>query len=931
VTPAAQPKKPKVLSSTEITSRAQRFAAKWKNATQENAEAQSWWNDFFDVFGVDRYSTATFERWAVRASTGQRGRIDVFVPGLMIAEHKSLGRSLGSAENQADDYLAGGDISPQEMPRYIVTSDFAEVQITDLHSPLDPPYRFPITRLAKNISRFAFLSGYRAPKRAPDEQRAVSVKAARAMGSLYEALLGDVDANKPDHEADQASIFMTRLLFLLYGDDAEGLWQDDAFQTFLLEATSEDGSDTGALIAQLFQVLNTKVKSPKLDAHMAVFPYVNGGLFHDRVDIPQFDSEMRAALLRATDEEWSDVSPAIFGSLFQGMATRSKRHADGEHYTSESDILKTLRPLFLDEVEDQLQAAWQSEAALVKLHDTLENVRYLDPACGSGNFLIVAYREMRDIELRLLQRLRELRGDENNYTLDATWDIKVTADQFWGIEINSWPAQIAQTAMFLTEHQANTRMANTIGGAPPILPIGNAAKIVHDDALLLDWTATFPTDGVTTFIFGNPPFLGKTERSAEQTASMKAVWGPAYSGEMDFVTSWFIKARRHLASARGRFAFVATNSIAQGTNVRPLFSQIITDDWRIRFAHRSFLWKSEATGPARVHCVIVGFDRESSPPRLFDYLTVASPPAEVQKVRTINGYLVDAPTIYVSEREHPYNAALQSAIGFGSMPADGKHLALTPDEAQQLRSDPKTASFARKFLGATELINDRVKWVLWMPEPDADAIRTNPIIHAHVEAVRAWRSDPARDADVAKSAVYPYRFHRPKQPEGDFLCIPRHFSESREYATAAYFSDEHVPGDATFHTKDPDGLFFAVLSSKMFMTWQKTVGGRLKSDPRFASTLTWNTYPLPHLDSTARTRLIEAGAEVLAARAAHLSLSLAKLYDPLAMPVDLRHAHNALDKATDRLFGFAKSPLLIQRQERLFERFLEYQSASMLE
>lgn len=932
MTPRAPAKKPKMLSSTEITTRAQRFTAKWKNEAHENAEAQSWWNDFFQVFGVDRYSTATFERWARRASTGQKGRIDVFVPGLMIAEHKSLGRDLAGAGNQADDYLAGGDISPQEMPRYIVTSDFAEVQITDLESPLDPPYRFPISKLPKNISRFAFLSGYRAPKRAAEQQRAVSVKAARSMGALYEALLGDVDANHADHEADQASIFMTRLLFLLYGDDAEGLWEDDAFQTFILEATSEDGSDTGALIAQLFQVLDTKVRSTKVDSHMAIFPYVNGGLFRNRVEIPQFDSAMRAALIRATNEEWSQVSPAIFGSLFQGMATRAKRHADGEHYTSETDILKTLRPLFLDEVEQQLQLAWQSETALIKLHVSFESLRFLDPACGSGNFLIVAYREMRDIELRLLQRLRELRGQETNYALDATWDVKVTADHFYGIEINSWPAQIAQTAMFLTEHQANTKMAHTLGGAPPILPIGSAAKIVHADALLLDWEAEFPTAKVTTYVFGNPPFLGKTEREPAQTAAMRAVWTTDdYSGEMDFVTSWFIKARRYLSDAAGRFAFVATNSIAQGTNVPPLFSKIITNGWRIRFAHRAFLWKSEATGPAQVHCVIVGFDRgEPTGPRLYNYETVSAVPVEVENVTTINGYLIDAPNVYVSERELPFNPALTSAIGFGSMAADGKHLALTPDEAESLRGDPTTATYARRFIGATELINNRIKWVLWMPQSNPDVIRANPIIRSHVEAVKKWRLDPKRDPDVAKSAAYPYRFHRPKQPVGDFLCIPRHFSETREYATVAYFSDDYVPGDATFHTNDPDGLFFAVLSSSMFMTWQKTVGGRLKSDPRFASTLTWNTYPLPPLDDSTRRRLVDAGKAILGVREKFATMSLARLYDPLAMPAELRAAHDALDRVTDRVFGFAKTPKLIQRQERLFEKFLEYQSTGRL-
>ena len=913
----------KMLSSTEMTRRAQTFVAKWKNEARENAEAQSWWNDFFNVFGVDRYSTATFERWAKRASTGQQGRIDVFVPGVMIAEHKSLGKDLSGAGNQADDYLAGGDIGPLEMPRYIVTSDFAEVQITDLESPLDAPHRFPIAKLPKNIARFAFLSGYRAPKRAQEEQRAVSIKAARAMGALYEALLGDTDASIETEDGEQAAIFMTRLLFLLYGDDAEGLWPEDSFETFIRESTAEDGSDTGPLIAQLFQVLNKPKKDPKLDSHMAVFKYVNGGLFRDPVDIPVFDYGMRKALLAATREEWSEVSPAIFGSLFQGMSSREKRHADGEHYTSETDILKTLRPLFLDEMERRLQEAWMSEQALVRLHDSFEHLRYLDPACGSGNFLIVAYREMRDIELRLLQQLKVLRGLENAFTLDATWDLKVTPDQFGGIEINWWPAKIAETAMFLVEHQANTKMAKTLGGAPDILPIKVAAKIVHDDALTIDWSEKFPTLGVTTFVFGNPPFLGKTERSAQQTSAMKAVWGKDYSGESDFVTSWFIRARQYLGQAAGRFAFVSTNSIVQGTNVPPLFGKLITDNWRIRFAHRTFLWKSEATGPAKVHCVIVGFDREKSTPQLFDYPSLKGDPVEVPTVETINGYLVDAEYIYVKERTRALNTSLESDIGFGSMPGDGGHLFLSSEEAELLKQNPITAPYVKRFVGARELINNKTRWCLWMPEPDAAVIEASPEIRAHLTAVKTWRSHEDRDKDIAKNASRPYRFHRPKQPLTNFLCIPRHFSEGRDYATVAYFTPEVVPGDATFTTPDPDGFLFAIISSSMFMAWQKTVGGRLKSDPRFSSTLTWNNYPLPEIDAVTRGRLIDAGKAIITAREAHPNSSLKSLYDPLAMPSDLIDAHVKLDRLTDRIFGFAKTPLLIQRQERLFERFLE--------
>ena len=368
-----------------MSQRASAFVAKWKYESREHAESQTWWNEFFAIFGVDRYSTAVFERWARRASTGHQGRIDVFMPGVMIAEHKSLGKDGGKAESQAEDYLAGGEIPAAEMPRYIVSTDFAEVQITDLQSPTDAPLRFPIAKLPRFISRFAFLSGYQAPVRAVADQAAVSIKAARQMGKLYEALLGDVDASAEGHDAEQAAIFMTRLLFLMYGDDADGLWDPDAFLRFIENCTVEDGSDTGAQIAVLFQILDTPVdkRSHRLDDRLKVFPYVNGGLFRERIDIPTFDRSMREALLTALRFEWSAVSPAIFGSLFQGMSTRAERREQGEHYTSEINILKVLRPLFLDEMEEKLQSAWPSVPALTTLHQF-----FCSPQCDTSTPLV---------------------------------------------------------------------------------------------------------------------------------------------------------------------------------------------------------------------------------------------------------------------------------------------------------------------------------------------------------------------------------------------------------------------------------------------------------------------------------------------------------------------------------------------------------------
>lgn len=920
---ATKTSKPKVLSSTEMTKRAQAFVAKYKGEVSERAASQTWWNDFFAIFGVDRYSTATFERRARRATTGNLGAIDVFMPGVMIAEQKSFGRDLAAADGQAEDYLLGGDITPNEMPRYIVSSDFDTVQITDLESPLDPPFEFNISKLPRHISRFAFLSGYAAPKRQVDKQAEVSIKAARAMGALYDALLGDVDAADEGHDSEHAAIFMTRLLFLMFGDDADGLWDRGLFERFIDERTSEDGSDTGAQIAYLFQILDTPTarRSDRLDAIDAAFPYVNGGLFKERIDIPTFDSSMRDALLRACGEDWSNVSPAIFGSLFQGMSSREQRRAHGEHYTTEVNILKTLRPLFLDDLEHRLQAAYNSEAALVKLHESFADMRYIDPACGSGNFLICAYREMRDLELRLMVRLRELRGQSNYYTLDATWDLKVTPDQFGGIEINWWPAKIAETAMFLVDHQANQRMAESLGAAPERLPITIAARIIHGNALQVAWEDVFPATD-STFIFGNPPFLGHATRESDQLADFRAAWGDADISRLDFVTAWHAKSLDYLRKSRlARWAFVTTNSITQGDQVRLLFKPIFEQGWHIAFAHRPFAWMTEATNGAAVHCVIVGFAKDAaSPRRLFNYDSPRGEAVELDQVANINPYLVATENVIIDKHRKVLSPSLAPAT-FGSMPRDGGHLIVEPEDYDAFAADPIAVKYLRPFIQASELINNTDRWCLWLLDADLSELHRSPLIQERLAAVKAFRAK-SKAGSTRDWADRPYLFVQRSQPTTPYICIPRHFSENRDYATVARFDPSVISGDANFHAQDPDGLLFAAISSSMFITWQKTVGGRLESRIRFANTITWNSFPFPAVTTAEQARIVEAGKGVLAARELQPEKSLADMYQPLSMSQELLAAHKVLDKAVDRVFGFAKPPTLFARQQRLFERYV---------
>lgn len=920
----------KALSLNEIRARIDAFVTEWRDETSENSESQSFWNEFFNCFGINRRRVASYEKWATRASTGNRGRIDVFWPSVLIAEQKSAGAMKDdSAEQQANDYLVGGDIKPSEHPRYIITSDFQTIRLTDLEATNgQQTITFPLTDFSKHVEDFAWIAGYQARKFSTDEEAAASVKAANLMANLYVALTGDADEDiveKPDDESDQSlvvSVMMTRLLFLMFGDDA-GLWERGLFHDFLINRTEPDGSDLGSQLNALFDVLNTPEnrRSKKTDAAMLTFPHVNGALFGRHETTQFFDTKMRDALLEASAFEWTAISPAVFGSLFQAIKSKVARRADGEHYTTETNILKTLQPLFLDDIRADLKKAWNSPKKLRELHATFAAKRYLDPACGCGNFLIVAYREMRKIELELLVRLRQLDGGEGDMTLDGTWDLKVSLDQFYGIEINWWPAKIAETAMFLVDHQANREMALSLGQPPDRLPIKITAHIHHGNALTTDWATVLPPSN-ETIIFGNPPFVGQKEKAASQKVDLQQVWGRGYDGYLDYVTGWHAKTLDYLRNFRGSWAFVTTNSITQGQPVGPLFRPIFAAGWHIKFAHRTFAWTSEATGAAAVHCVIVGFTKNKGPVRLFDYATVKSQPHEVT-AKFVNAYLVDGPDVLIEKRMTPISPDLPE-VQSGSKAVDWGFLTFeTEDDVQPFRDDPVASKYLRSYLGGEELINNLERWCLWLEDLDQADLAKSPLLAARVAAVKAKRAASPK-VPTQKIAASSHLFGERRQPHGPYLGIPQTFSETRQYATAARLPADTIASIKLFTAPDPDGYLFAVVSSSMFITWQKTVGGRLKSDPSFANTVVWNNLPLPEIDKATRAKIVAAGKGVLAARDRRPGRSLADHYNPMAMDPALVSAHNKLDAVVDRAFGAGKTCTTErERQAVLFARYQE--------
>lgn len=929
------------------------FAAFWKGRIDswrdegttkgtETRHAQQFWTDLLRCFDIKPERIDVFERNASRASTGGRGRIDFFWSGLVIGEAKSLDgkETVDDAHSQALDYLNGGDVSSHEWPKYVITTDFESFRLDRLG---DKPWtiRFSIEEVPEHLEQLIFFAGVDTLTKR--EQEEASIEAAKIMARLFTTLVGEeVDeevgddapttAEDEDDDVERASVLMTRLLFLLYGDDA-GLWEEDLFYRWL---ESVSPTNIGPALDGLFDLLNESAEQRRkkyrgnLPALASRFPHVNGGVFDGTGRVGySAPPELREVLIDAARFRWTTISPAIFGAMFQLVKKKEARRGDGEHYTSETNILKTLDPLFLDEYRkeaDRLIADTTQTGPLRRLQEEISSNIYVDPACGAGNFLNVAYAQLREIETDLIVERRRREGATTG-AIDATMDQLLTIDKFFGFELNWWPAKIAETAMFLVDHQANRDLAARTGQAPERLPITLTAKITHGNALRLDWSKELPIPTGKTFIFGNPPFLGHYTRNSEQADDLNTAWGEDVSGRLDYVTGWHAKAKDLLATRPGEFAYVATNSITQGLPVPALFAPLYREGWKIKFAHRTFAWDSEAPGKAAVHCVIVGFTKnQSSRQQLWDYPDVHGEPVPQRVTTGVNAYLIDGPNLMVKTTTKPLSPTILP-VRYGSMPADGGNLVFKAKEGKRgFDQDPVAAKYLRRFVGTSELIHGTERWCLWLEDLTQADLKQSKQLREAIESCRQWRSQQKDTGDAYGLQHIPHLFrpsrHVPRKP---YLCIPRHVTANRRYWTASRLEPDVICGDAAFLAPDEDGLLFALISSSMFITWLRTIGGRIKSDLRFANTLVWNTFPAPVLEETARDRIIEAGKQVVTARAERPDQSLSELYDPLLMGANksLQKAHNVLDAEVDKAFGAARR--LQSEKQRLELLFPAYQ------
>lgn len=906
------------LSWNEIRSRAITFSKEWEDESSESAEAKTFWDQFFDVFGVPRRRLATFETHVQKAGE-KAGFIDLFWPGVLIAEHKSRGKDLKRAFTQAIDYFPG--LKDAELPRYVVVSDFARFRIHDLET--GDETEFPLADLHQHVQTFGFIAGYEARKF--KEQDPVNIKAAERLAALHDGLK---DIGYDGHDLE---VYLVRLLFCMFAEDTGIFLPRGCFQDFIEQRTSADGSDLAARLSELFDVLNTPTERrlKNRDEQLTQFPFVNGKLFEQRLRTAAFDTRLRKILLECCELDWGQVSPAIFGSLFQAIMDKDARRSLGAHYTSEQNIMKVIGPLFLDDMRAEFERLKQDRstqriARLTKFHDRLACLNLLDPACGCGNFLVIAYRELRQLELELLRELypqSDASEIRTQLQIDAIGShVRMDVDQFHGIEIEEWPAQIAQVAMWLMDHQMNIAVSKEFGNAFVRVPLTKSANIVHGNALRTDWNGVLPAK-TCSFLLGNPPFIGKRFQNPEQKADLAHVM-PNIAGiaALDFVSAWYAKAADYLANNPSlECAFVSTNSITQGEQVSTLWSYLYGKGLTINFAHRTFKWSSEARSGAAVHCVIIGFSlvgRTSR--RLFVYPDINAVPVETS-AQHINPYLVDGPEVVVKSRRSPLSDA--PPISFGSMANDGGYLILSPQEKDVLlQRHPEAAAFVRRYMGSVEFINGIERWCLWLKEASPHELKKLPAVLERVRSVKQVRMASSRK-ETNLLAESPALFGEDRQPSASFIAIPKTSSERREYIPIGVLSPEIVASTELFTIAGADLFEFGILTSSMHMGWVRATCGRLKSDFRYSAGIVYNNFPWPDASNSQEARIAATAQSILDARAAHPDATLAELYDPLTMPGDLRKAHHANDRAVDAAYGRRKFTTEAERVGFLFELY----------
>ncbi len=917
-----------VLSWNEIKERAVTFSKEWENTISEDAEAKSFLEAFFNVFGVSRRKIATFEH-KVKKLNEHDGYIDLFWKGSMLIEMKSKGKDLDKAFIQAKEYIQ--KLNQEEIPKYILVSDFATFRLHDLEE--ETQIEFQLKEFVNNVQAFGFIAGYE--QKTFKDQDPVNIKAAELMGKLHDRL------KEIGYEGHPLEVYLVRVLFCLFAEDTT-IFEKQLFEDYIERRTNEDGSDLAAKLQELFQVLNTHPdkRFKNLEEQLNKIPYVNGKLFEEVLPTASFDSKMRHTLLECCYLDWSLISPAIFGSMFQSVMNKEERRNLGAHYTSEKNILKLIKPLFLDELYEEFDTVKGNRNKLIDFHKKLGNLKFLDPACGCGNFLVITYRELRVLEIEVLKILSR----KEKFT-----DIKTVAlldvDQIYGIEIEEFPSRVAEVAMWLIDHQMNQRLSEEFGVYFLRLPLQKAANILNANALRADWASLIKPRIIETYfydmgkkevagkveqvrdnyayILGNPPFVGSRMMKDDQKRDLITVFDNIKNiGDLDYVSAWYIKSAKYIEGTTIKVAFVSTNSIVQGLQTSILWTPMLSKyKVKIHFAHRKFKWSNEAKGNAAVYCVIISFaSYDTSSKMIFEYENIKGEPLRIS-VKNINPYLLDARDVLIGRQQNAICAVPE--MHFGNMPADGGELLFTTEEKNKfIEKEPNALKYFRRFVGSQEYINKIERWCLWLEDIEPSELKKLKFVLERVQKVKQIREKSSRP----NLASIPHLFAQITQPKGvDYIIIPSVSSERRKYIPMGFEKSNVVASNLCLIVPNATFVHFGVLTSAMHMCWVKHVCGRLKSDFRYSKDIVYNNYPWPLNPTEKQTKLIEDCAQrVLGVRAEFPNSSLSDLYDQLTMPAKLVKAHQELDKAVDAAYRLKPFESETKRMEFLFELYEKY-------
>ena len=879
-----------MISLNEIRNRAIIFAHEWEREYSEDAEAKSFWDGFFNVFGISRRRVATFE-YPVKKLDGGQGYVDVIWKGVMLAEHKTRGKNLDKAYAQAKEYFPG--LKDQELPRYIVVSDFEKIRLYDLET--NKHEEFLLKDFHKHIDLFGFISGYRVQVYEKEEE--ASIEAAKLMADFHNEIA------KTGYSGHDLEVFLIRILFCLFADDT-GIFPKNHFRTYIENRVSKDGSDLGMHLLQIFYVLNTpkEKRQTNLDEQLMTFDYINGGIFAEQIAPVSLDDTAYLKLMKCCNFDWSKISASIFGSLFQGVMDENQRRQLGAHYTSEINILKVIHPLFLDELHIEFDQVKYDPKKLDAFHKKLSSLKFLDPACGCGNFLVIAYRELRKLEIDILLKKRTAK-DASMRIFGADELSTINVNQFYGIEIEEFPALVARVAMYLVDHQMNQLLSEKFGEIYARIPLREPATIVNADALTTDWEKVV-SKGKLSYILGNPPFVGARLMEKTQKETFLNLFDDAKgAGNLDFVTAWYEKAARYMVGTYIKTAFVSTNSICQGEQVAILWKRLKEKyGVVIHFAHQTFKWNNDAPGVAAVFCIIVGFACFDTPKKyLYEYETIKSEPKE-KEVKHINGYLVVGDDVFVENRSSSISNAPE--INYGSFALDdGNYTLSESDKDEIIESNSLAEKYIRLFIGGRELLHNEKRYCLWLKDADPTELKKIPKIIERIEKVKIWRQNSERKNTI-ELAKTPALFAEVRQPESSYIAFPTVSSENREYIPIAYLDKYTIASNQVYVIAGATIFDFGILESIMHMTWVRYVCGRLKSDYRYSSKLVYNNFPWPEkVNNEQKKKVEECAQKVLDVRLQFPHSSLADLYDPNTTPPELVKAHADLDRAVDACYG----------------------------